>query len=218
MREAFQEELDKFLDKLIMLSNLANESLHKATKAFAEHDRELAHEVIEDDLIINATSAEIERDAYRLIALQQPVAGDLRRIFTVLLANSDVERLAEHAVSIARTVIRRNPDEEKIKRLDGIISEMTEITQSMISDVIKALVNQDVEAAKEIARRDELVDNLQREIYGVAARRMEKDTDVIIGGINYIGVANNLERIGDYVTNICERIVFLNTGDIVELN
>lgn len=218
MREAFQEELDKFLDDLIMLSNLANESLHKAMRAFEEDDRELAHEVVSDDLKTNAKSAEIEREAYRLIALQQPVAGDLRKIFTVLLANSDVERLADHAVSIARTVIRRNPVEDHIEELDTIVQKMATITQSMISDAITALVNSDVEAAREIADRDNEVDSLRAQVYGKAARYMESHTEVVIGGINYISVANSLERIGDYVTNICERIVYLNTGDIVELN
>lgn len=218
MREAFQEELSKFLDDLIMLSNLANEALHKAVKAFEEEDRELAHEVITNDLKINAMSAEIEREAYRLVALQQPVASDLRKIFTVLLTNSDVERLADHAVSIARTVIRRNPDEEHIEKLDDIVREMATITQSMLSDAVKALVNGDVKAAKDISIRDNDVDNLQSQVYGVASRYMESHTDVVIGGINYIGVSNSLERVGDYVTNICERIVYLNTGDIVELN
>lgn len=218
MREAFQEELEKFLDKLIMLSNSANESLHKAMKAFGEDDKELAHEVVSDDLRINALSSEIERDAYRLIALQQPVAGDLRKIFTVLLANSDVERIADHATSIARTVIRRNPNEEKIDKLDDIVNEMADITQLMITDVISALVSRDVEGAKAIAERDNEVDILQQQVYGVAAKHMESDTEVVVGGINYISVANGLERIGDYVTNICERIVYLNTGDIVELN
>lgn len=218
MREAFQEELDKFLDKLIMLSNSANESLHKAVKAFDENDKELAHDVITDDLRINALSVEIERDAYRLIALQQPVTGDLRKIFTVLLANSDVERLADHATSIAKAVIRRNPNEEKIERLDDIVRQMGELAQSMISDAIQAFVKGDVEAARNVAERDSDLDQLQQQVYGVASKYMESDTEVVIGGINYIGVANNLERIGDYVTNICERIVYLNTGDIVELN
>lgn len=218
MREAFQEELEKFLDKLIMLSNSANESLHKAMKAFEEDDNELAHEVITDDLRINALSVEIERDAYRLIVLQQPVTGDLRKIFTVFSANSDVERIADHATSIARTVIRRNPNEEKIERLDDIVKEMGEITQEMISDVIQAFVNGDVKQARKIAERDSELDEFQQQIYGIASRSMESDAEVIIGGINYIGVANNLERIGDYVTNICERIVYLNSGDIVELN
>lgn len=218
MREGFQEELDKFLDKLIMLSNLANESLHKSMKAFEDNDKELAHEIISDDLKLNAMSAEIEREAYRLIALQQPVAGDLRRIFTVLLTNSDVERLADHAVSIARAVIRRNPNEERVERLDEIVLEMAGIAEAMISDAIKALVNRDVELAKEIALRDNQLDTLQSQAYGLAARHMESDQEIVIGGINYIGVVNNLERIGDYVTNICERIVYLNTGDIVELN
>ncbi|MBG9978783.1 phosphate signaling complex protein PhoU [Ruoffia tabacinasalis] len=218
MREAFQEELDKFLDKLIMLSNFANESLHKAIKAFDENDNELAHEVISDDLRINALSVEIERDAYRLIALQQPVTGDLRKIFTVFSANSDVERIADHATSVAKTVIRRNPNEEKIERLDDIVKQMGEIAQGMITDVIQAFVNGDVRAARKIADRDNELDALQQQIYGIAAQTMEFDTEVIIGGINYIGVANNLERIGDYVTNICERIVYLHSGDIVELN
>ena len=95
---------------------------------------------------------------------------------------------------------------------------MGELAQEMITDVIQAFVKGDVRAARKVADRDNELDALQQQIYGIAAQTMEFDTEVIIGGINYIGVANNLERIGDYVTNICERIVYLHSGDIVELN
>lgn len=218
MRITYIQALEDLHNHLTRLGNAANESVHKAVRAFVEQDKELAHELFSDDLRINAETAEIEKEAYRLIALQQPVAGDLRMIFTVLHASNDLERIADHAVAIAKATLRREPDAEDDSNIVEKLTQMAEISQAMITNVIQAYINKDAAFAKEIARTDEQIDMLLKDVYRESLYRMEKDSNLIPLGINYIGVANNIERIGDYVTNICERVVFLNTGEIIELN
>lgn len=163
-------------------------------------------------------TVEIEKEAFRIIALQQPVSSDLRLVFTVLTSSLDIERIADHAVSIGRAVIRRKETEQHVDQLDEVVNRMAETAQTMISDAMDAFVNRDAETATKVALLDEIVDAGLKEIYHESAKRMQKNTEMVPSGISYINIGNSLERIGDYVTNICERIVYLNTGEIVELN
>ncbi|UUX32929.1 phosphate signaling complex protein PhoU [Fundicoccus culcitae] len=218
MRTQYTQELESLHTKLAELGNAANESVHKAIKAYTEFDKELAHELFSDDLRINASTVDIERDAYRLIVLQQPVSEDLRLIFAIIHASLDIERIADHAVSIARAVIRRETEAVDVEVLSNKIKRMGEIIQPMLTDTIAAFAEKDAEAAREIAERDELVDELLRDVFIESQQRMVNNSEVVEQGVSYINVAQSLERIGDYVTNICERIVYIVTGDIVELN
>ncbi|MGX7092104.1 phosphate signaling complex protein PhoU [Hutsoniella sourekii] len=219
MRETFDTELQKFTDNLYRLGNAANESVHRAMQAYNNNDKELAHEVVADDLRINALTVDIEQEAYRLIVLQQPVAQDLRKIFTVLQASSDIERLADHAASISKQIIRRKGTQhDQVEDIDSLINEMGQHVTEMISEVLEAYRNEDVQAAREIAHKDRQVDEILKQVYKLVSSHMKEDTSLVGVGISYIGIANSLERIGDYVTNICERILYLHSGDIVELN
>ena len=218
MRKVFDEELKSLFVHLTKLGIAANEAVNKSIKAHNTSDKELAKELFADDLKINALTVEIEKEAYRIIALQQPVASDLRLVFTVLTASLDIERIADHAVSIGRAVIRRKETDQQIDQLNDIVNRMAETSQTMISDAMDAFVNRDAETAKKVALQDEIVDAGLKEIYHESAKRMQKNTDMVPSGISYINIGNSLERIGDYVTNICERIVYLNTGEIIELN
>lgn len=218
LRKVFEEELKSLFVHLTKLGIAANESVHKSIKAHNTNDKELAKELFADDLRINALTVEIEKEAYRIIALQQPVASDLRLVFTVLTASLDIERIADHAVSIGRAVIRRQETDQQVEQLNDVVNKMAETAQMMISDAMDAFVNRDAVTARKVALLDEVVDAGLKEIYNESARRMQKNTDMVPSGISYINIGNSLERIGDYVTNICERIVYLNTGEIVELN
>ncbi|MGO4938141.1 phosphate signaling complex protein PhoU [Fundicoccus sp. Sow4_H7] len=218
MRKQYMHELESLHTHLAELGNAANESVHKAIKAYTEFDKELAHELFSDDLRINAATVEIEREAYRLIVLQQPVAEDLRLIFAVIHASLDIERIADHAVIIARSIIRREKPGIDVEELSNKIKRMGDIIQPMVTDTITAFANRDVEAAREIAERDELVDALLKDVFIESQHRMINNSEVVEQGISYINVAQSLERIGDYLTNICERIIYLDSGDIVELN
>lgn len=218
MRSQFTESLENFTNNLTLMGNMVNESLHKAMMAYNNKDINLAREVINDDLRINALQVDIEQDAYRLIALQQPVTSDLRLVFAVLLASSDLERIADHGVDIAKSVIRGIEEVEGLEPIDEMINQMYTIVKQMVEEVVTAFMNQDADQAREIAKRDSQVDALLKQVHGDLANRMEKNTDHVSPGLNYILVATRLERIGDYVTNICERIVFMVTAKSVDLN
>lgn len=218
MRFVFEQELEKVYSELTDLARAANESLCKAVEAYSQDDKELAHELFSDDLRINASTADIEKHTYRIIALQQPVAKDLRLLFTVLHSSLDVERIADHAVSIGRATLRLDENFKQIPEVNETLSKMAKVAQEMLTGAIHAFMNQDAKEAKRVAARDEEIDLLLKELFTITLENMHTSTEFVNSGVSYLGVGRNLERIGDYITNICERIVFLNTGEIVELN
>lgn len=218
MRLVFEQELNNIYQQLTALAHSANESLHKSVIAYQNDDKELAHELFTDDLRINASTADIEKLAYRIIALQQPVAKDLRLLFTVLYCSHDIERIADHAVSIARATLRIDEQFTSIDAINTIINKMSQIVEDMLTNAIIAFMDKDAKAAKKIAEQDETIDLLLKELFQIAISNMESSTEFVNAGISYIGVGRNLERIADYITNICERIVYLTTGEFVELN
>ena len=218
MRTQFEEELVALSSDITRLGNAANEAFHKAMKAFYERDKDLAEQLVADDLHINNLTIEIEQTAYKIIVLQQPVADDLRQVFAALISSNDFERLADHAVSIAKAVIRQTDNSSDVEELDEIVRRMADPVGDMLSNVIEALAAVDVNRANQIAAKDAEVDALLKKMYRESSKRMEYNTEVVPLGISYIGIANNLERIGDYVSNICEQIIYMKTGAIVELN
>lgn len=221
MRKSFQNELEQYRDHLTYIANAANEAIYKAIQALNQHDQVLAEEVVNGDLKINTLAIQIEQEAYRIIALQQPVASDLRKVFAVLLASSDIERLADHASNIAGTVIRRqNIPTVREAAIDEIINQMADIVKVMLSDAIEAFIQEDATKAREVALRDNEVDRLLKEVYDQTNHLMltHTDEDRIEIARDYVIIAKALERMGDYVTNICERIVYMESGEIVELD
>ncbi|EKB55577.1 phosphate signaling complex protein PhoU [Falseniella ignava] len=221
MRKSFQNELEQYRDHLTYIANAANEAIYKAIQSLNQHDQVLAEEVVNGDLKINTLAIQIEQEAYRIIALQQPVASDLRKVFAVLLASSDIERLADHASNIAGTVIRRqNIPMVREAAIDEIINQMADIVKVMLSDAIEAFIQEDATKAREVALRDNEVDRLLKEVYDQTNHLMltHTDEDRIEIARDYVIIAKALERMGDYVTNICERIVYMESGEIVELD
>lgn len=218
MRTLFEEELVDLSNDITRLGNAVVESFHKAIKSFKDADEELGRELISDDLRINYLTNEIEQKAYKIIALQQPVSHDLRRVFAALISSNDFERIADHSVSIARAVIRTEGIENRVDILDEIIFTMQNFVGEMLVEVIEARANYDVEAANRIAAKDKEVDAQLKRLYHEAAKWMQENKEDVARGIQYVGIGTSLERIGDYVTNICERIIYVETGSIIELN
>lgn len=219
MRRIFDDELQTMHGQFTKMGLMVNENILRAVKSFINHDKELAVDAKKKDKAINAIEVEIENFCFQLIALQQPVTSDLRSIVTVMKASSDLERMGDHAVSIARSVIRAKEDRVKrIPEVEAMIGEMSEIVQTMVQDGIDAYVRRDTEEAYRVAEMDTQVDEHFEAINRFALESMAADSEVVPGGADYISVAGYLERIGDYVTNICERIIYLETGEILELN
>ncbi|MBC1230918.1 phosphate signaling complex protein PhoU [Listeria booriae] len=216
VRKIFTEQLDELHQHLLEMGMLVNEAIYKAVKSLVNRDQELAENVIAGDRSINNMELALEQRSFELIALQQPVGIDLRKIVTVLKASSDLERIGDHAVSIAKTTVLVG--RSKVVKPIPEIQEMGDIVKIMVHDVLKAYLAEDEEAAREIASRDTQVDKLQRVIYTKCIHFMQEDPDHLEEISYLLLVAQYLERIGDYVTNVCEWIVYLKSGEIEELN
>lgn len=218
MRQQFQEELEAFYQQLTKIGSIANEALHKAIQSYDHLDKNLAQEIVDGDNQINKLVVDIELEAYRLIALQQPVAGDLRRIFTVLLASMDIERIADHAADIAKTVLRLDTSLVRVEAIRNDLNQMATIAQDMLKDVLDSFYNIDEKKIQAIANRDDHIDDLLKKLYTDTQISMTTNTEVVNPGINFLNIGKSIERIGDYTTNICERLVYMETGEVVELN
>lgn len=217
MREAYNAELQKLHRDFFQVGRYVNEAIYKSIKAFTSHDKELAKEVINEDKKINQLHQELEQACIEIIALQGPVTTDLRKIVTILKASADLERMGDHAVSISKSTIRV----EGTKRDQGIeqkISKAGEKIKVMGQDILDAFIEYDSGAAIQIAKRDDDIDELSEEIKQAAVDLMKKDPEIVLGATDYTLVSTYIERIGDYVTNIAEWIVYFNTGEITELN
>ncbi|WP_433947689.1 phosphate signaling complex protein PhoU [Brevibacillus agri] len=215
-RHAFEEQLDVLHRKLMSMGTLVEEAIHKLIKSLVERDVQLAEQVIAADPVINELEQEIQSECFRLIALQQPVGSDLRRLGTMLKLVTDLERMGDHAVSIAKTT-RRLMAEPYIKPLIDI-PLMADHVKAMVRDCLNAYIARNKEAAEEIAARDDIVDKLFATIFRDLIEVMTKNGSAISQGTHLLLVAQYLERIADHVTNICEWIIYMSTGKMTDLN
>ena len=180
------------------------------------HDRELAKEVIEEDAEVNEYEVKLEKKSLEIIALQQPVSQDLRTVITVLKASSDVERMGDHAVSIAQATIRMK-GEVRIQSVEEEISKMGRDVKNFVEAALDLYLNGDVDKAYEVAAMDEKINQYFDDIRDLATQEIKANPDLIVTGRDYFQVISYLERIGDYAKNICEWVVYFETGKIVEM-
>ncbi|HEP1463544.1 phosphate signaling complex protein PhoU [Streptococcus pyogenes] len=216
LRTKFEEELDKLHNQFYSMGTEVLAQINKTVRAFVSHDRELAKEVIEEDDTINNFETKLEKKSLEIIALQQPVSNDLRMVITVLKASSDIERMGDHAASIAKATIRMK-GEERIPVVEEQINLMGKAVKQMVEEALNAYINADDTKAYEIAASDEIIDQYFRNIQTLAVEEIRKSPDAVFAGKEYFQVLMYLERIGDYARNICEWIIYLKTGKIIEL-
>ena len=216
LREAFQESMRELEQLLIGMGEMVIRALNRSVESLKSRDLDEAKRIISDDFLINKKRWEIEEKCINLIATQQPVATDLREIIALLNIISDLERMGDHAEGIARIVIMLGT-EPLVKPLIDI-PRMAEKTTDMIKRSLEAFVKRDAETAKMICNEDDEIDNLYNQVYHKLLALMIEDPKVITRATYLIWTAHNLERIADRATNICERIVFLVTGTMEEIN
>ena len=217
LRTQFEEELLNLHNQFYEMGMMVSSAVHKSVRAYIKHDKILAQEVIENDININNMETRLEKKSFEMIALQQPVTTDLRMIITVMKASSDLERMADHAVSVAKSTIRVK-GQTRIPEIEKEISDMSDYLKKMVDNVLVAYVKTDEKDARTIANMDQRVNDYFNRIYTATIKNMQENPETVISGTDYLNVASYLERIGDYVTNICEWIVYLATGKITELN
>lgn len=217
LRAQFEVELGKLHNQFYAMGNEVLGQINNTVRAFTTHDRELAKEVIEADKKINEFEVKLEKKSLEIIALQQPVSTDLRRVITVLKATSDIERMGDHAVSIAKAAIRMK-GEIRIPIVEEEIKNMGKEVRRLVESSLDLYLNSgDIETAYEIAASDEIINEYYSKIQELTTEEIKKNPDSLIAGRDYFQVLTYLERIGDYAKNICEWVVYLRTGDITEL-
>jgi phosphate transport system protein len=215
MRTVFHKKLREIQDDILAMGSMVGKAISRSVDALKNRDLVLAHQIIADDQKINNKRFEIEERCIQLIATQQPMASDLRIIVAILNITTEIERIGDYAMGIARIVIMIG-DEPPLKPLIDI-PRMAEQTVDMLRRSLDALINRDAEAARKIAAEDDLVDHLYDQVFRELLTFMAEDFRTITRATRLIWVAHNLERAADRVTNICERVVFIVTGKMEEI-
>ena len=167
LRSKFDDELEKLHNQFYAMGTEVLSQINKTVQAFISHDRELAKEVIEGDEVVNNFETKLEKKSLEIIALQQPVSQDLRTVITVLKASSDVERMGDHAASIAKATIRVK-GEERLPEVEAEIKKMGKAVRNMVEEALDVYVIGDEERAYEVAASDEVIDNYFKEIQNMA--------------------------------------------------
>jgi phosphate transport system protein len=215
-RQKFDQQLAEVKEKLLNLATMVNKLQEQAVKALAEHDEELAKELVARDQEINQAQRDIEETCLKLIASQQPVARDLRLIFSMSTIAWELERMADHAKGIA-VLAQRLADQPLLKPLIDV-PRMAEIGRELLMGQIDAFIRGDADAARAFAARDNEVDELNEQVFRELLVFMMTDPRTITRATYLLWVAHNLERFADRTTNIGERVVFMTTNAVVELN
>lgn len=215
-REAFDQELDRLEREVLLMASLVEEAITESVETLRTRDMIGSRRVIAQDQAINEKRFEIEADCLVAIATQQPMATDLRTLAAILHIITELERMGDYAKGIARInlMIGQQP---LIKPLIDI-PRMAEQARSMLHQAVEAFVRRDVEKARSIPKQDDVIDGLYNQVYRELMTYVIGDPKHIDQANSLLWAAHNLERTGDRVTNICERVVFTVTGEMAEMD
>ena len=210
----FHDELNKLKNRLLEMSGLAEELLRQSVEALQERDAEKAEAVVAGDNEVDALEMEIDDACVHLLALQQPMARDLRLIMMAMKISNDLERVGDHAVNIAQAV-KHIADQPPLPQFPEI-EEMSRLASEMLSDALDHFVRSDAEGAREVCARDDRVDALHDSMFRILVTHMMEDPRRIGAAMSIFLVSRNLERIADLATNIAEDVVFLVEGRMIK--
>ena len=216
MREAYRQQLQDLRDKLLIMGSMVSRALDDAVNALKGMDETTARRIIAEDKKVNALKFQLEDEVLTLIATQQPMARDMRLLAAILEISGELERMGDYAKGIGRIVIYMD-GQPPIKELVHIPA-MNELVTNMLQRALDAFINHDVAAAKQIPQEDDQVDKLYNQVNRELIDIITKDASKIERA-NYLSwAAHNLERAADRVTNICERIIYTETGQYSEID
>jgi phosphate transport system protein len=202
----FDEALASLRNNVLMMSGLTERSLDRAIKGLLERDDDLCANAIADDEEIDQLEKQIDKEGVDVLLRFQPVASDLRRVVAAMKLSSNLERMADQAVNIARKARKLN-QHPKLKEVE-LIAPMYAQAMSMFKDSVDAFVREDVELGRAVVPRDEKLDELNRSVSRRLIERMARDPDQLRGYLNLMFIARHLERVGDHATNIAEDAVY----------
>ncbi len=216
LRQNFLEELKKLENSLVEMGTTVKDMLEKSKKALLDRDSALAKQVIDMDDIVDKYNWSIEDNCLKLLALQQPMAHDLRVIAAAMKIISDIERMGDYCVDIAKFTI------ELIKLpplpLNKNLINMFELVEKMLCDSLDAFVNRDINFILSVVEQDDAIDRTYYRIYDEVIEEIEHAPETAPQQVKYLMIARFLERIADHITNIAERIYYMETGELKELH
>jgi phosphate transport system protein len=215
-RDLFNSEIRQLQDQVLVLGSMAEKAILDSLEALRDGDREWSRKIIEADQKVNEKRFEIEERCVFVVASQQPMASDLRGLTSILYIITDLERIADHAEGISRINVML--DDEPLPRKLGYIPAMADRAIAMLRDSLKAYIEHDAVAARQICDADDEVDRLQDSVYDDCIKGMIADPSTIQRNTHLLWTAHNLERIADRCTNICERVIYQVTGRMEEIN
>ncbi len=214
-RDTFNRDLQRLEDDILALGSIVEQALVGAADALKRQDAIGARRLIAQDHHVNARRLAIESDALTLIAVQQPMAGDLRLIAAILDISSELERIGDYAKGIARITLMQG--EAPLLKPLVYIPRMAERAGGMLHQALEAFAKRDVQTARAIPAQDDEVDALYNQVYHELIACMLENPGVADQANHLLWAAHNVERAADRVINICERVVFTVTGEMVEL-
>ena len=214
MERHFEQEIETLKEQLLLMGGRVESAIQKAIRSFERRDPGLAREVLREDLGVDQHEIDIEERCLKLLALQQPLASDLRFITAALKISNDLERIGDHAVNIAGAA-ERLALEPPIRPLPDI-PRMEALATGMLRDALDAFVRRDGELARRLVLRDDEVDQLNRQVLRESISSMIEDPEAIARGLELVLVARNLERVADLATNIAEEVVFIAEARIIK--
>jgi phosphate transport system protein len=214
MKRLIEENLNLLRDRLLVMGGAAEKAIMLATRALMERDSDLAERVIREDDAIDQMELEIDQLCVDILVLKQPAASDLRFVISVARTAPTVERIADHAVNIAKHA--RSLNDQPQLELEIDLSAMAKIVQEMLVEGLDAFTSGDPERAQRTIARDDEVDELYDRLYDEVIRAMMSKATNVRRGAEWLSVLKHLERIADYVTNICELVVYMARGQVIK--
>ena len=215
-RNLLEKRMQLLTSELAEMGSLVEKQLYNSIEAFKNKDMVLAKKVIENDDEVDELNKKIEEQCLKFMAMESPVATDLRKIFTTSKIVTDLERMADYAVDICKVAQRVELD--ILGEECEPVWQMVDILRKMIKRSLEAFVTGNVKEAYEICKMDDEVDILYRGLFNDILKNMAKNETIINKGAQILFASKYLERVGDHVTNICEWIIFSSYGDYVDLN
>ena len=216
VRETFHKELQRLQDEVVVLGSMVVDAIGQSVGVLVRRDHKAARRLVKEDARINEKRYAIEADVLTLIATQQPMAGDMRILAAALEIATELERLGDYAKGIAKISLKIG-DEPLVKPLVDI-PKMAELACDMLQRALDAFARQDIELARAVPPDDERVDQLYNQVYRELLTYIMSNPAVIDQANYLLWAAHNLERAADRSINLCERVIYMVTGDMVEIS
>ncbi len=214
MKRLIENDLNLVRDKLLIMGGAAEKAIMLAMRALTERDSDLAERVIREDDAIDQLELEIDQMCVDILVLKQPAASDLRFVVSIARTTPMVERIGDHAVNIAKHTLALNHEPHFDLTID--VLPMGRIIQQMLVEGLDAFTSGDPERARLTIARDDEVDSLYDHLYEKVIEMMTRDSSTVARGVQWLSILKHLERIADYVTNICEQIVYMARGQVIK--